>query len=100
MSKDKTMAVAAVIQMVRDTLETLRANSGDISEILAEIEPDEATISVPVAAQLLMQLAGEPEGLRPSEKAFYCQVADFMGPDYIQKLRTIAAFMDKVENFH
>jgi hypothetical protein len=39
------------------------------------------------------------EAFNMDEKLYWLQVANEMGPDYLGKLRRVAAFMDKVEGF-
>lgn len=52
-----------------------------------------------IVAQLLMEWASGEVGLSMNQKVFWLQVAAHMGPDYIHTLRTILAFMHKVEEF-
>lgn len=54
-------------------------------------------------SQFLMQALSHGthsmESFFMDEKLFWMQVANEMGPDYLKKLRRVAAFMDKVEEF-
>lgn len=50
--------------------------------------------------QLIMELIHNPLGsFDGEEKIFWAEVADHMGPNWIENMRSIAAFMQMVDNF-
>lgn len=89
---------AELLQAARDGMAALAeaADQGHLEEITADLDLRPA-----VLAQLIMEGVSDPEGSRmtPRTKAYWIEVADHMGPDWIGGLRRAAAFMDKTESF-
>lgn len=58
----------------------------------------EQKLPADVFGQLLMQHIG-PDTMSFDEKLFWMEVAEYIGPDYIQAFRKVAAFMAKTQEF-
>jgi len=85
---------AASVELVRVANKCLNSlQGGDIPEAIDNdfrLVPD-------VLGQILMNEFGLPE--QPMNKARLLEIAQWMGPDYLEALRRAVAFMVKVESF-
>jgi hypothetical protein len=67
---------------------------GDLPEIVCDRVDRPA-----VLGQMIMTQLDDPDSFTAKEKAFWTYVSEHIGPDWIAKLKRVAAFMDKVEAF-
>ena len=69
-------------------------DDGDLAEILHR----EHRLPADVLAQLLMN-ALPMENLLVEQKAYWLQVGEYMGSDWIREFRRMGAFMSRTEDF-
>lgn len=89
---------AALLQQVRDGFAALKTlnQRGDLSEVTADIR--DTHLEEIIMAQLMMEIL-PADGMSPTDKMYWIVVANHMGPDYIQALRTAGAFMAAADKF-
>lgn len=84
-----------LMKLVKDLLAWV-AKSGDMQEWTVELKDLQAN----AFAQVLMEhLPIGDMRWSASNKAFWIEVAEHMGPDWIAEFRKVGAFMHKVESF-
>lgn len=72
----------------------------DEPTMLAEIMPNDRTFTNPrVFGQFLMNNLGDCNSFNEDEKVYWLQVGIHMGPDWLNKLGRLVAFMKKTESF-
>lgn len=91
-----TTDFATNLQSVRDAFAMLAARAADIGEL---IEPD-LPIAPATMGQLLMTVL-DPDNtpMTRAQKVYWLEVAEHMGPDFVQALRRAAAFAGKTNEF-
>jgi hypothetical protein len=87
-AKDLEIARAAIANLEG----ACKRQEGDLPELLTEALPANIT------AQLLMNALPDLT-MNFANKAYWLDVANHMGPDFIKALRHVAAFMAKVDEF-
>lgn len=89
---------ATILQNVRDAIATL--NDAPNHEEVAELIDRESELKPEVLGQLLMNALRDPEDpMNRGDKLYWLAVAEHMGPDWLSRLRHVAAFMTKFEEF-
>lgn len=96
-------AFAEALQMVRDAKKLLDKVAEMERELLAGELPElfaDFTLPVSLFGQVLMNHLPDMEiRMAPSDKVFWLQVAEEIGPDHVASLRHVGGFMNKTAEF-
>lgn len=85
-----------ILQNVRDAIATLN----DAPNHVAELIDRESGLDPEVLGQFLMIALRDPDGsMSHADKIYWLAVAEHMGPDWLSRLRHVAAFMIKFREF-
>jgi hypothetical protein len=87
------------IQLFTDAARMMEEAAEMVERDLPEAMP-EMRLAPDVMGQLLMNVLGTPgTRLTLSEKKYWLEVASHMGPDWINSMKQVSAFMDKFDKF-
>lgn len=98
LNNDRFKAAELATDLVRYATEDIEDD-----ELLSEILSPFKHFGTQVTGYFIMNLIASPalscDGLTDEDKAFWCQVAGPMGPDWIAHMARVAAFMKVANSF-
>ena len=94
--------ILSAVQKVESFVDWLKSQLDGVRDpdVLSETLNPFGRLDAEVSAQILMELMNETLGQFDSdEKMRWVKIAAHMGPDWIEKMRVLAAFMQMVDGF-
>lgn len=94
-SQAADVAFAQVLQQATDAFAALAANEGELNELISS---DMLTPAI-VGQVLMCALPYCNETLAPKQAQFWVEVTAYLGPDWVQSLKSMATFASTVDGW-